>query len=169
MVVLKRKTASFRLNRPPDCIADALFGFGQALTKIYDLAFLSRARVESTFYEDLKTLLLGIVGEENIAADYVPPEIPNASNYPVDYLLEGRQESPIFLYGVPNRDKARLTTIMLSHFLLHNLSFESILVFENQQEIPRLDLARLTNVAGTAVSSLEAKSDLRRKIERLAA
>ncbi len=159
----------FSTETSPDGIADALFVFGQALTKIYDLAFLSRARLASTFYEDLKTLLLGIVDEDRLEADFVPPGIPNGSSYPVDYRLEGRSDSPIFLYGVPNRDKARLTTIMLSHFLLQDLSFESIIVFENQQELPRLDLARLTNVAGTAVASLEAGDDLRRKIERAAA
>ena len=58
---------------------------------------------------------------------------------------------------------------MLSHFLLHDLSFESIIVFDDQQEIPRRNLARLTNVAGTAVASLEAEPDLRRKINVLAA
>ena len=75
----------------------------------------------------------------------------------------------MFLYGVPSRDKARLTTIMLSHFLPHGVTFESVIVFADQQEIPRLDLARLTNVAGTAVDSLDAEQDLRRKIDRLAA
>ena len=49
------------------------------------------------------------------------------------------------------------------------MTFESVIVFADQQEIPRLDVARLTNVAGTAVASLDAEQDLRRKIERLAA
>lgn len=39
----------------------------------------------------------------------------------------------------------------------------------NQQEIPRLDVARLINVAGTAVALLEAEREFRRKIEKLAA
>lgn len=73
----------------------------------------------------------------------------------------------MFLYGIPGRDKARLTTIILSHFLLQRVPFESVIVFADQQEIPRLDLARLTNVAGTAAASLEAEDDLRRKIDRL--
>ncbi len=159
----------FSVESPPDRIADSLFRFGQAITKIYDLTFLSRGRVASTFYEDLKALLFSMVDEEKIESDYIPPDVPNGNNYPVDYRIEGREGTPVLLYGVPNRDKARLTTIMLSHFLLHNFSFESVIVFDNQQEIPRLDLARLTNVAGTAVASLEAESDLRRKLERLAA
>ena len=166
---IEENDGTFTIETAPDRVADALFGFGQALTKIYDLTFLSRERVASTFYEDLRTLLFAMVGEEKIDIDYIPPEIPNGNDYPVDYRLEGREGTPVFLYGVPNRDKARLTTIMLSHFLLHGLSFESVIVFADQQEIPRLDLARLTNVAGTAVASLEAEDDLHRKIARLAA
>ena len=85
------------------------------------------------------------------------------------YHIPGSDGRPVFLYGVPGRDKARLTTIMLSHFQIHGLTLKSVIVFADQQEIPRLDLARLTNVAGTAVASLDAERDLRRKIERLAA
>ena len=50
----------------------------------------------------------------------------------------------LLFYGVPNRDKARLTTIILSHFHRNHLDFDSILVFSNQSEIPRMDLARLS-------------------------
>ena len=159
----------FSLETPPDQVTAALFRFGQALTKIHDLTFLSRERVSSTFYEDLRGLLFTMLDEEHVDADYIPPDVPNGNDYPVDYHFDGRGGSPVFLYGVPNPDKARLTTIMLSHFLLHGLTFESVIVFADQQEIPRLDLARLTNVAGTAVASLDAEGDLRRKIERLAA
>ena len=123
----------------------------------------------STFHEDLRVLLFTMLEEDDVDTDYIPPDVPNGNDYPVDYHFDGRNGRAVFLYGVPGRDKARLTTIMLSHFLLHGLTFESVIVFADQQEIPRLDLARLTNVAGTAVASLDAEGDLRRKIERLAA
>lgn len=166
---IQEKEGVFSVEVSPEQLADALFHFGQALTKVYDLTILSRAHVASTFYEDLKAMLFTMVDSDKIEADYVPLEISDGSNYPVDYRLWSERERPVFLYGVPNRDKARLTTIMLSHFLLEGLSFESVIVFENQQEIPRLDLARLTNVADTAVASLDAEEDLRRKLDRLAA
>ena len=159
----------FFLETPPDQVVTALFRFGQALTKIYDLTFLSRDRVSTTFYEDLKNLLFTLLDEERVNMDYIPPGIPDGSSYPVDFHFEGKKGTPVFLYGVPGRDKARLTTIMLSRFLLQGLAFESVIVFENQQEIPRLDLARLTNVSGTAVASLDAEEDLSRKIRLLAA
>ena len=166
---VEEEAGVFSMETSPDMVADALFRFGQALTKIHDLTFLSRERTASTFYEDLNSLLLTLVDEGSVDTDYIPAGVPNGDNYPVDYRLEGKAETPVFLYGVPGRDKARLTTIMLSHFLLHGLAFESVIVFADQQAIPRLDLARLTNVAGTAVSSLEAEADLRRKLTRLAA
>ena len=159
----------FSIETPPDQVAAGLFRFGQALTKIHDLTFLSRERVVSTFYEDLRGLVFTILDEDIVETDYIAPDVPDASHYPVDYRFEGKEGSSVFLYGVPGRDKARLTTLMLSHFLLHRVAFESVIVFADQQEIPRLDVARLTNVAGTAVASLDAEEDLRRKIVRLAA
>ncbi len=159
----------FSIETPPDQVAGALFRFGQAMTKIHDLAFLGRGRDASTFYEDLRGLVFTILDEDVVETEYIQPEVPDARHYPVDYRFEGKDGRSVFLYGIPDRDKARLTTLMLSHFLLHRVPFESVIVFADQQEIPRLDLARLTNVAGTAVASLEAEADLRRKIERLAA
>ena len=69
----------------------------------------------------------------------------------------------VFLYGIPNRDKARLTTIMRLTSCFTTFPLNPLSSSQDQQEIPRLDLARLTNVAGTAVASLEAEDDLRRK------
>ncbi len=166
---IQERAGVFSVEVSPDQLAEALFRFGQALTKVYDLTLLGRGYVTSTFYEDLEAMLFTLVDAGSIEADYVPSEIEDGSRYPVDYRLWGKRARPVFLYGVPNRDKARLTTIILSHFLLQGLSFESVIVFENQQEIPRLDLARLTNVADTAVASLAAKDDLGRKLNRLAA
>ena len=160
---------AFCFDTPPDRLPEAVFQFGQALTRVYDLTFLSRSNVGSTFYDDLSDLLFRLVDVNKIQRDY-EPEVPNAHAYPVDYRIEGKNDVPLFLYGVPNRDKARLTTIMLSYFHLHGIKFESILVFENQPEMPRMDLARLSDVGGDMISSLESHEDFNRKLlQRVAA
>lgn len=146
-------------------LPEAIFNFGQALTRVYDLTLLSRSNVGSTFYDDLHEIITGLIDAEKITRSY-SPEVPNSDAYTVDYYIEGKNDVPLFLYGVPNRDKARLTTIILSHFRRYNLSFESLLVFANQAEIPRLDLARLTDVAGDMISSLDSVDDLRRKVDQ---
>ena len=102
----------------------------------------------STFYDDLADCLTGFVDEAKMQRDYLP-NVPNAEAYPVDYRIEGKSGVPLFVYGVPNRDKVRLTTIMLGYFHRHHLEFESVIVFQDQTEIPRVDLARLSDVGGT--------------------
>ena len=162
---IQQHGGEFFVDTVADQLPEAIFQLGQALTRIYDLTLLSRSRVGSTFYDDLATLLGDLVDESKIQRDY-EPAVPNGNAYPVDYRIEGWEDTPLFLYGVPNRDKARLTTIMLSHFHRCELTFESIIVFESQVEIPRMDLARLTDVGGEMISSLDARDDLNRKLLR---
>ena len=156
----------FYLDTPTDRLSDAVFRYGRALTRIYDLTLHSRSRAVSTFYDDLADLLLQTTDEDRIQRDHLLPDLPNSEAYPIDYRLEGDSGGQVFLYGVPNRDKARLTTIILSHFHRNHLDFDSILVFSDQAEIPRMDLARLSDVGGDMVSSLGSSDDFRRKLER---
>lgn len=142
-----------------------IFRLGQALTKINDLTFLNRARAESTFYEDLQEQLYKIVGEEKIKKDYFYEEIENARDYPIDYRIEGKHD-PLFLFGIPNRDKARLTTIILERLLRANANFDSLLIFSDQGTIPKPDLARLSNAGGEMIASLDAEADFARKLVR---
>lgn len=163
--VLQQNGGEFFVDTVPERLPEAVFQLGQALTRIYDLTFLSRSRVGSTFYDDLATLLANLVDESKMQRDY-QPDVPNGKDYRVDYRIEGRQDLPLFLYGVLGRDKARLTTIMLSHFHRYKLMFESIIVFASQEEIPRSDLARLSDVGGEMISSLDASEDFNRKLLR---
>ena len=155
----------FSLETSAERLPEAIFRFGQALTRIYDLTLLSRTNVGSTFYDDLADYLTSFIDTAKLERDYLP-EVPNAEAYPVDYRIESNSDVPLFLYGVPNRDKARLTTIMLAYFHRQKLDFESIIVFENQTDIHRTDLARLSDVGGEMISSLESASDLSRKLLR---
>ncbi len=150
-------------------LADGVFRLGQALTRIYDLTFLNRSHVASIFYDDLQEQMKSIVPEERIRRDYIVEGVPDAVNYPVDFCIETGKGVPLFLYGIPNRDKARLTTIFLQYLNQQNVKFDSLLVFENQQEIPRPDLARLSNVGGEMIASLNAENDFRRKLLKTAA
>ena len=107
---------AFYVDAPIDQLSSALFRYGRALTRIYDLTLHSRSRAASTFYDDLADLLIQTAGEEHLQRDYLLPDLPNHEAYPIDYRMDGKNGGQVFLYGVPNRDKARLTTIILSHF-----------------------------------------------------
>ena len=163
---LEEKDGEFFIDTSLDNLPDAVFRLGQALTQIHDLTFLSRARVASTFYEDLKASLTTIVDEEKITQNYFYSDMENSEDYPIDYKIAGKADTPLFLFGIPNRDKALLTTITLERLLRYGAEFESLLVFEDQSEMPRRDLARLSNVGGEMVASLDARDDFKRKMLR---
>lgn len=157
-------SGNFFLECAPTQLAVAAFRLGQAITRVYDLTFLNRSRVASTFYEDLQEQVGTLVSVEKIHKEFVVAGIPNADHYPVDFCIDGKNNQPLFLFGIPNRDKARLTTIFLQYFIQQKVDFDSMLVFANQEDIPRSDLARLSNVGGDMISSLNAEDDFRRKL-----
>ncbi|MBF0343578.1 MAG: DUF1828 domain-containing protein [Nitrospirae bacterium] len=146
-------------------IGNNIFRLGQTLTKICDLTFLNRVRAKSTFYEDLQEQLMRIVPADKITKDYFYDAMDNAMDYPIDYRIEGKYV-PLFLFGIPDKDKARLTTIVLERLLRAGAEFDNLLVFSDQSTIPRADLARLSNIGGEMIASLVAKDDFSRKLRR---
>ena len=150
-------------------LSRATFQLGQALTSVYDLTFLNRSRVASTFYDDLYEQILDVVSSEKVHRSFEIPGLANAQFYEVDFCIDGKNGVPLYLIGIPNQDKARLATIFLEYYHRNEIEFESLLVFENQQEMPRADLARLSNIGGEMISSLNAEDDFRRKLLKKAA
>lgn len=165
---LREDEGKLVLDASLDELGTRVLQFGQALTRVYDLTFLNRERVASTFYEDLNEMLYKLVAAEKIQPDYKLSDQTDSDSYPIDYRIEGKR-APLFMFGIATRDKARLVTIILEHWLRANIDFDSLLVFQAQQEIPRADLARLSNVGGEMVASLDASDDFRRKVLKIAA
>lgn len=162
---LTNHDGEFTIESSAENLGANLFRFGQALTHIHDLSYLKRARVESTFYEDLFESLTRTVPAERIQLDYVVPGLEKTEEYPIDFRVAA-QPRDLFLFGIPGKDKARLVTIILEHMLRSNVPFESLLVFADQTLIPRADLARLSNVGDEQVASLAAEEDLARKLRK---
>lgn len=162
---VEEDNGAFFIDTPMDNLGSNLFRLGQALTKINDLTFLNRAKAESTFYDDLQEQLFKMLGEDKVTKDFYYEKMENARDYPIDYRIEGKY-APLFLFGIPNRDKARLTTIILERLLRANANFDSLLIFSDQGTIPKQDLARLSNAGGEMIASLDAEEDFYRKILR---
>ena len=162
---LVEEDGEFFIDGPADQLGLNVFRFGQALTRVHDLTFLNRVRAESTFYEDLRELLKELVGQDRLREGYIVPDITRGAEYPVDYFVIGSQ-TPLYLFGVPSRDKARLATIILQHLIASGQDFNSMIVFQNMADLPRSDVSRLTNAANDQVDSLDATDDLRRKLLR---
>jgi hypothetical protein len=149
-------------------IGKAVFSLGQALSQVFDISFLSRARVSSTFYEDLEKAILKLAPTAKIVKDYIVENRNCSADYPIDYRIEfpGATE-PLFLFGVPSNEKAKLATLIIQHWQSEGLDFISFVVYQDQSKIGRSDVARLTNVGDQSISSLDAIPDMRRKLEHI--
>lgn len=162
---IQEDNGAFFIDTSIEDLGNNIFNLGQALTKINNLTFLNRARAESTFYEDLQQQLFRIIDEDKVVKDFYYEKMDNARDYPIDYRVDGKH-SPLFIFGIPNKDKARLTTIILERLLRVEADFDSLLIFSDQASIPKQDLARLSNVGGEMIASLDAEEDFSRKLLR---
>ena len=162
---MQEDDGEFYVEAPLSELGPSVFRVGQALTRIHDRSFLNRLRSESTFYEDLREMLKSLVDADRLHEGYVVPDVPRSADYPVDYCIDGGA-LPLYLFGVPNRDKAQLATIILQHLIAAGREFNSMVVFQNMSDLPRANVSRLTNAANDQVDSLDATADLRRKLLR---
>lgn len=146
-------------------LVDGLFRFGQALTRVSDLALWTKARTESTFYDDLASSLRQMLPDSIIEKDYLVPDLADAGSYPVDFYIH-TNGTPLFVFGVGSGTKAKLTTIVLERLLREGVRFDSLVVFQDMKKVPKPDVSRLMNAANEMIASEDATEDLRRKLIR---
>lgn len=132
---------------------DTLFSFFQGLIKITDVSFLRREIVRSTFMEDLKEYLKVQVPAERRFFNYFDSKHDPTGKYIVDCKINGI-EKPLFIFGIPNDDKCRDVTINCLQFEKFGVPFKSLAIFEDQEQINRKVLARLSDVCDKQFSSL---------------
>src|ERR1035441_7963851 len=119
-----------------DRFGDALFNFVQALTKVTDVSFLSREVVKSTFLEDFRAFMKSHVPEERLEFDWNDQRQDPTGNYPVDCRVN-HMKRPLFVYALPGEEKVSVATISLLTFEKWGLPFQSLAIFQDQEQIQR--------------------------------
>lgn len=139
-----------------------LMRLGQAILRIGDIRLWTRNRVASTFYADLEAELREIASEVPVVRDYVVPGIEDAASYQVDFAILSK--TPLYVFGVPNSDKAKLATIVLQHLRQSEHRFDSLVVAQDFDSLSRHDRRRLMNAANDVVASLTEHEALSHKV-----
>ena len=160
---LRDDDGELSLTVPADKLSRGLFSLAQGLSRIEDIALWTRSRVESTFYDDLRRVLREVVKSSDLEENYLIPNLPGSENYPIDYCIRtgGR---PLFLFGVNNKDKARLATIVIQYLQQHDVKFDSMAVCADIDTLPSPDRHRLMNAANDVVPSIRDAQIIHQKI-----
>ncbi|WP_291022387.1 DUF1828 domain-containing protein [Hydrogenophaga sp.] len=154
---------------PSDGLSMGLFALGQGVTRIEGLDLWTRSRIESSFSDDLKSILVEAVGKDKVVEGYQVPGLANAEDYPIDFYVRTPQ-APLYVFGVSSKDKARLATIILQHLASHQHRFDSMIVYADVDDIPKADAKRLMIAANDAVPSINERQGIIAKIaHRMAA
>lgn len=159
---IENRDGELVLAIPSGRYGDALFTFVQAITRITDMTFLDRATVKSTFREDFNRLVIEkskAVGIQHITFDYTHPTKDPQGKYPIDVRLNGVTSQQVLMFAVGNDDQCQTATIVLLQWEKWEEQFHSIAVFRDQTEINRNYLARLSDVLGRQLTSLDSAKE----------
>lgn len=145
-------------------LLEELFIFTKCLSRVSDLALWTRSRTKSTFYDDLKsTLIQNLPDDAKLQENYVVQNIPNADDYIIDYYVD--LPTPLYIFGVDTSNKTRLTTIILQHLRKHSAEhFDSLIIFQDSDSIPKKDFKRLLNAANDVVTSIDETEIIKEKL-----
>lgn len=158
---VSRRVGELRLQVPADQFGDALFSFVQALSRIVATALWTRERVATTFYEDFRALMKETVPEGRLSFDYHDPVTDPDGLYTIDCKINGIPR-PCFVFAVANDDRAQKATIACYHHEKHGVRFDATVVFDDQTQINRKALARLSAMVGKQFPSLAERDRITR-------
>ena len=113
------------LDAKPESLYPSVLQFAQTVAKVSNMEFFKREVIATLFYEMLAEFI------EDSLRKYNPREmvfpIPERDDLEVDFEFSIRPR-PIYLFGVRDSAKARLTTISCLEFQRAKLPFKSFVV-----------------------------------------
>ncbi|MDP2983841.1 MAG: DUF1828 domain-containing protein [Candidatus Latescibacter sp.] len=140
------------IETKPESLYPAIMQFAQTIGKVLNMRIYKREVVQSLFFEILDEIIDTQLSRFNPHHSFLP--IPERDDLEVDYLFDVKP-SPIYLFGVKDTAKARLSTICLLQFQLNKLKFKGFIVHEDFESLTKEDRIRITSAADKQFPSLD--------------
>jgi hypothetical protein len=155
------------LDAKPESLYPSVLQFAQTVAKVSNMEFFKREVIATLFYEMLAVFIGDSLRKYNPRQMVFP--IPERDDLEVDFEFSIRPR-PIYLFGVKDSAKARLTTISCLEFQRAKLPFKSFVVHEDFESLTRKDRSRITSAADKQFISLDDfKANAEQVLEREAA
>lgn len=140
------------IDTKPETIYTDIMHITQAYAKIGSMRYFKREVIENLFYELLEEFIFKELQEFKPQKKVLP--IPDRDDLEADYSFCPNGH-PIYLFGVKDVAKARLSTISCLEYRMQKLNFRGWVVNEDFEKLPRKDRSRLTNTIDKQFTSLE--------------
>ncbi len=149
---LQEESGTIVLNAPNELLYPSILQFVQGIAKICSMRYFKREVIESLFYEMLDEFVVEKLVKYKPQKSVLP--IEKRDDLEVDYQFQPNGK-PLYLFAVKDSAKARIATISCLEFQRADLNFESIVVHEDFEKLPRKDRVRLTNASDKQFTSLD--------------
>ena len=124
--------------------------FSQVIAKVSNVKILRREIVRSMFLEEFGTFVADELKEYKIQPKYAPTDDPDLF---VDFAIPSKRS--LYVFGVDSDIKAQKVIISCLNFQKMNLSFRSIIVHKQFDDLAKFSRNQITNIADKQYTSLD--------------
>ncbi len=149
---LQEENGNVYLDTPVELLYPAVLQISQGIAKICSMRYFKREVIESLFFELLDEFIMEKLGKYKPTKSVLP--IEERDDLEVDYQFQPNGK-PLYLFGVKDPAKARIATISCLEYQRANLTFESMIVHEDSEKLPKKDRKRLTSACDKQFTSLD--------------
>jgi hypothetical protein len=139
----------------PNHLYPAVLHFGQTVAKVANMGLYRREVIANLFYEMLDERVTDSLGEFTPRQDVTP--LSQRGELVVDYALNETAHSPIYIFGVKEREtpKLRLTAVSCLEFQKARLPFRSVVIHQDFESLTKTDRQIITNAVDKQFTSLD--------------
>ena len=139
---LQERDGRLYLETPVESLYTSILQFAQTVGKVSNMRHFKREVIKSLFYEMLDEFIFEELIRFRPESKVLP--IEERDDLEADYTFKSFSR-PLYLFGVKDDTKARLSTISCLEFQRANIPFKSIIVHEDFESLSRKDRKRITS------------------------